>query len=444
MTDDVINFTSLMKLAYHFLHGSRKYINNSSKKGKKLVSVVFPFNDLVFAAKAIPIFPIRLEKYSINTYLEAINSATSIFGWNITSKILGFVRKFDVLKVIDGVMDDLISNLNGKYNKMYDLGIEEGMSNDFCYGLKSLYGTHASQQKALDASFNVLFRCSAFNKYCESLKRFNNKLIWLDIPPRNIGGNSSLEMYAENIKDAIRQLENLTGNTINDSDLRKQFQISNEIRKLYKEIIYDISKSDFYPCNPATFSEILALISISFQDFNSDSEQYLKDLRSLVKEMKERIKKKIGMDVSNRPRIMLTPMFGGWDPITQDLIYEMGGRLLYADWEILGMSDLIEAYTYSDPIEGYAKLLMNFTNKGVGCDQETLTNSYIRVAKKMDVDGLIFLQLFGCHSISNCYQMLRQKITTQLEIPSTMITFDRIGDNVGQVKTRLGAFMEMF
>jgi len=96
-----------------------------------------------------------------------------------------------------------------------------------------------------------------------------------------------------------------------------------------------------------------------------------------------------------------------------------------------------------DPIEGYAKLLMNFTTYGVGCDNNTLSDSYIRIAKKMKADGLIFNQLFGCHSISNCYTMLREK-TRRLELPTTVINFNKIDENVEQLKTRLGAFMEMF
>ena len=40
--------------------------------------------------------------------------------------------------------------------------------------------------------------------------------------------------------------------------------------------------------------------------------------------------------------------------------------------------------------------------------------------------------------------MLKEKLWRELEIPITAITFNKIGDNVEQVKTRLGAFMEMF
>jgi benzoyl-CoA reductase/2-hydroxyglutaryl-CoA dehydratase subunit BcrC/BadD/HgdB len=40
--------------------------------------------------------------------------------------------------------------------------------------------------------------------------------------------------------------------------------------------------------------------------------------------------------------------------------------------------------------------------------------------------------------------MLKQKIRNELEIPSIALTFNKIGENLEQVNTRLGAFMEMF
>ncbi len=87
---------------------------------------------------------------------------------------------------------------------------------------------------------------------------------------------------------------------------------------------------------------------------------------------------------------------------------------------------------------------MNATETGIGCDNDKLTDSYLRVARDLNVDGMVFFQLFGCHSISNCYTMLREKVRRELEIPTTAITFNKIGESIDQMKTRLGAFMEMF
>jgi len=439
MADDLINFTSILKMSYNFLAGRDFLKKKKFREKKKLVSVALPFSDLAFAAGAVPVFPVRMEVFNVNKYLLAMNSATSFFGWSTVAKFLGFMKQFDTLKISDNIIAEVIESINMKYNESFDLGVEGGMSTDFCYGLKALYGMHISKGKNVDATFNFTFRCSAWNKYLESLKTIVPKQIWLEMPPRNIEG--ALEILKGNITNTILEMEELTGNNVTDNSLLKQFRIRNQICRFYKTILYEIGMSDFYPCNPATFAQILSLLSISFQDFNSDSIRYLDNLSQLVKEMKERIKKGIGMDVSKMPKIMFTPMFGGWEPTVHQIIYELGGRLIYADWDVLGFLEEIDVS--GDPIEGYAKLLMNFTTYGVGCDNNTLSDSYIRIAKKMKADGLIFNQLFGCHSISNCYTMLREK-TRRLELPTTVINFNKIDENVEQLKTRLGAFMEMF
>ncbi len=445
MADDVVNFTSMLKLSYNFLAGRDQLKKLKFREKKKLVSVVLPFSDLAFAAGAVPVFPIRMEMFDVDDYLKSFGSVTNIFGWTSVTNVLGFVKKLGLdgfNKAVEQISDKVINSINKKYNEVYELGLEHGISSDFCYGLKALYGMHVSKGKNVDAILNFTIRCSAYNKLLEALKLIVPKQIWVETPSRNLPG--SLDITATNVANAIKELELLTGNTVTDNSLRKQFRLRNQIAQLYKTIIYEISASDFYPCNPATFAEILSLLSISFQDYNSNVVQYLENLDQLVKEMRARIKKGIGMDVSKMKRIMFTPMFGGWEPSSHEVLYSLGARTIYADWDVLGFLEEIKVTNNSDPIRGYAEFLLNMSTKGFGCDNETMVNSYVKVAKKLKVDGIIFNQLYGCHSISNCYTMLKDKLRRDYEVPTTMLNFNKIGENVEQTKTRLTAFMEMF
>ncbi|TFF94862.1 MAG: 2-hydroxyacyl-CoA dehydratase [Promethearchaeota archaeon] len=440
--DDIVTFKSVLRLAYNYLAG-REYLKRKKfKERKKLISVALPFSDLIFSAGAIPVFPIRMERFKVNAYLNALNSAKSLIGWDLTTKLLSFVRQFDVLKILDTVLDDVIHTINEKYNELYDLGIENGIPSDFCYGITGLTGMFISKGHNVDANINFTIRCSAWNKYSESLKNYVPKQIWVDVPPREYG--NAVELLTDNISKAISDLEEVTGNLVTDNSLKKQFRIGNQIKRYYKTVLYEVSSSDFYPCNPATFAEILALLGLSFQDYNSNAQRYLENFSYLVKEMRQRIDKGIGMDVSKMPRVMITPVFGGWEPETHEILYNLGARTIYADWEILQLLEEIPVGPNSNPVEDYARFILNATMRGIGCDQEALTDSYIKTAKDLNVDGIVFNQVFGCHSISNCYSLLRRKIRKKLEIPTTVINFNKIGENVEQVKTRLGAFMEMF
>ena len=303
--DDIIRFSSVLKIAYNFLNGSNYLRRKRTKERKKLISVAFGFPDLVFAADCIPVFPVRLESFEINMVLGALNSAKSVLGWDLTTKLLDFARWFDVLKIVDNTLNDVIKSTNNKYNNMYDLAEKNTVPPDLCFGIKALYGMHISKGKDIDANLNFAIRCRNWNKFSKSLKSIIPNQIWIDFPHSvREDDTQALEIMVVNINRAITELESITGNVVSDNSLKKQFRIGNQVKRFYKSIIHEIGCSDFYPCNPATFSEILALLTITFQDYNSNAQGYLENMSQLVKEMRERIRKGIGMDVSNMPRIV--------------------------------------------------------------------------------------------------------------------------------------------
>jgi benzoyl-CoA reductase/2-hydroxyglutaryl-CoA dehydratase subunit BcrC/BadD/HgdB len=445
--DDVVNFTSVLKIAYNFLTGRDYLQKKRSKERKTLISVASGFPDLVFAADSIPVFPIRMEKFKLNLYLLALNSATSLFGWNITTRLLGIARQVDFLKIVDSVLNDVINSINSKYNLLYEQAFKKNVSQDFCFGITSIYGMHVSEANSCDCSLNFSLRCNKYNQYLRSLRVKIPNQIWVEIPPNDQNSKEKrLEIMVENIQKAIVDIQNFTGNIITDNSLNKQFRIGNQVKRYYKSIIHDISTSEFYPCNPATFSEILALLMISFQDYNSNAQRYLENISQLVKEMRERIDRGIGMDVSIRPRILLTPIFNGWEPEIQEIVYQLGGKVIYSDWDILGLLEEIPVSKDSNPVEMYAQFLLNASDKGLSClnNCQALINTYQRYIKKTKVDGVIMNELANCHLDSDCYDILKNKIRTSIRIPCTSIKFKKIGDNIEEVKNILETFMALF
>ena len=430
-------------MASNFLSG-RDYLRKKKvREKKKLISVALGFPDLVFAVGAVPVFPIRMETFEVSKYLMPLQSATSVLGWNFTSKFLEIARQFDVLKIVDKILEDVFSSINSKYNEMYEIGISNGVPSELCYGTNALYGMHKSKGKNLDANLNFAMRCGSWNTFSESLKTTVPSQIIIDVPSKNSNNeDTALVEMVNNIKKGISELEKITGNFVSDNSLQKQFRIGNQVKRFYKTILYEISESNFYPCNPATFAEILALLTITFQDYNSNSQRYLENLSQLVKEMRERIRKGIGMEVSHMPRLLFAPMYQGWEPEIHEIIYKLGGRVIYADWDVLGFLEEIPISHKSDPIEEYARFLLNASKKGIGCDDENMTNSYLKAAENMNIDGLIFNQVYGCPSISKTYERLKEKLKAEYNIPAIVINFKKIGENVQEIKKSVEPFME--
>ena len=145
--DDVVSFTSVLKIAYNFLTGNEFLRKKRDNEKKKIISVALGLPDLVFAADSIPVFPIRMEKFKLNLYLLALNTAKNLLGWNVTTNLLGIARQLDFLKIVDTIINDVIKSINVKYNNMYELGIKESKSSELCYGVHSIYGMHKSQYK---------------------------------------------------------------------------------------------------------------------------------------------------------------------------------------------------------------------------------------------------------------------------------------------------------
>ena len=65
-------------------------------------------------------------------------------------------------------------------------------------------------------------------------------------------------------------------------------------------------------------------------------------------------------------------------------------------------------------------------------------------SEKREIDGLIFNQVFGCPSISNVYSAIQNEIKEQLELPTIVIDFKKIGQNIDIIKPKLENFMEQF
>ena len=444
--DDVVSFTSVLKIAYNFLTGREYLITKKSKEKKKIVSVALGFPDLVYASGSIPVFPIRMEKFKINLYLLALSTAKNLFGWDITSDLLGIARQLDFLKIVDTIISDVIGTINEKYNIMYNLGIEDGKPPELCYGVNAIYGMHKSQCKNLDANLKFSLRCPEWNVYSDSIKSMIPNQIKIDIP-QIANKEKALELMIENVKSAITKLEELTGNIVSDNSLQKQFRIGNQIKRYYKTILHEIGDSDFYPCNPATFAEILGLLTITYQDYNSNSQRFLENLSHLVNEMRGRIKKGIGMDVSGNPRLLISPIFNGWEPKLHETIYKLHGRAIYADWDILGLLEEINVSKNSDPIENYSLFLLTASNKGISClkDCNALFTSYSDYMKKRGLDGIIFNQMTECHSnYSNCYELMKNKIKNELLKPAVIVKFKKIGEDIKETGNKLASFMDSF
>jgi benzoyl-CoA reductase/2-hydroxyglutaryl-CoA dehydratase subunit BcrC/BadD/HgdB len=187
-------------------------------------------------------------------------------------------------------------------------------------------------------------------------------------------------------------------------------------------------------------AEILALIEICFQDYLSDPARFRDILKQIYLEMDKNIKNmQNAYDARKLKRIFFTSRFGGWEHQIEDFVFQNGGRVIYADWFLYGFMNKIK--TTGDMFENYAEYLLKLVID-FGCNNKVNVDNIIKFVLENKIDGVIYNQLFGCHSISTAYTRLKKKLIAE-GIPSTMISFNNVGENVEQTKTRTVALMEL-
>ncbi len=441
--EDLEHFSSFFRLAVHFMYDRDNLKRMKVKEKKALVSMTYPLSEIVFAAGGVPVVPLRMHEFAASGYVSAMSNAGNLLGWDNAAKLLGIIRHFGAgRKLVKNVLHDVISSLFAKYNEMVAVADSAGFAPDSCYGIRDLYGMFATKGRNLALNLNFLYRCSAYIKFCESLNDFVPRSHYIDWPVFAPGepSESHVQYMMQEIESTIAVLEDVTGNTVTQASLRDAARLGNECRQAYKEILIDIGKQDFWPCTPSTFSEVLTLLDVAYEDCCSNLVRFRDDLKAMVKEMWNNIGNGIGTDVSKYKKIVMQPIFGGYEPEVQEMVAELGGRVYYGEWYALGFLD--DMALGGDMVRNYAEYYMHLSDR-LGCSSLQIQDSFLDLVRALNADAVIYNQTFGCRDMTSCFRYYREKLTRELEIPVALVNFTRMGEGIEQVKTRVQALMEM-
>ncbi|MFX0099174.1 MAG: 2-hydroxyacyl-CoA dehydratase family protein [Candidatus Hodarchaeota archaeon] len=436
------NSKELIKMAHAFLSG-REIINIYRKKDprKKVVALNFPISELIYATGAIPLNLLRYEKFRYNgtdKVLEGITRITKLFGWKSLDAIikLAFFTRAGG-EIVEFLVDNMVLSINERYETLTKLGEMSGFPADTCFGSRMLYGLAVNSGKYVDASFGFGYRCPFTYKFFESFKSHMKNNYIVDIP--NTTGKHAESALESDLMEFIQFLEGLTGNRFSETKLAETVDMSNELKHLYKEFLFVTCKNEILPYNPLTFSQLQALLMFSFIDFNSNIKAYRKNIKNLIAEMETKIERGKGHDVSNKLKILYTPVTTGLEYDNLRLISELGGVPLFADWEIFGFLEPISSS--NNVLKNFVRYLLNYNNF-MGSGNDRLAESMVRVAKDMGCDGALYQDVFACRNIGPTMKYFKDRARNE-GMPVLETTLNNIGENLEQTRTRIEAFMEM-
>ncbi len=293
-----------------------------------------------------------------------------------------------------------------------------------------------------DALISVL-TCDGMTKLGEILSDY--KPVWAMTLPRVKDSEQSKRLWSEEIKSVKEQIETLTGNKIKQKQLKSAIGLTQKATKAFRRL-QDLRKG-----NPVIMGRDAMLVN---QTYMWDSiKRWTEKTEALCDELEKRASKKNWVCPPDTPRVMVTgtPMIWPDNWKVPTLVEEAnpqgvlvadelcsGERLLYDpvgvdEWS---MNDMLTAIA-----ERYlmASTCPCFTSKD---GNEDRINWMLNKIKEWKIQGVIYYVVRGCMLYAMEYTRVK-KVLDGIGVPVYYLDTEYTREDVGQMKTRVEAFLEM-
>ena len=277
--------------------------------------------------------------------------------------------------------------------------------------------------------------CDGKKKMFEQMK--NIKKTHVMQLPQNNQGEEELEYWINETRKFKEELEKHYGITISDEDLKREIKIGNQERK---NLIEFFELSSFIP------SPITGLEQFNVNDsfgFRYDREQKNEDLVKRTKELKEYWETNLKGKKDKGPRILITgcPLGGVKDKIVK-LIEDLGSVIVGYD----SCSGLRSKMTMIDEeeediIKAIAEKYLK-TNCAVMSPNDGRMKDISYLIDFYKPDAVIEVTLVACHPF-NIEAHEVAKFVKSKKLPYIHIESDFSTQDIGQIRTRIEAFLEL-
>ena len=235
--------------------------------------------------------------------------------------------------------------------------------------------------------------------------------------------------YRKEIEKFKQAMESLSGNHINDESLNSAIDLYNENRALLKEL-YLLRKAE----NPPFSGEEALDIVMASMLMPKESCNPL--LRQLLKEVKGR---KAYND--SGPRVLITGSIID-DPTLIRMVEEVGGLVVADDLCTTTKYFWHEIKKEKDPLDAIYK----HNNERCLCacmhPQEARFDYLMELIREFSVDGVIYFNIKYCHPFLYEAPLFQERLEAE-DIPATFLETGHDLSGIGQLRTRVQAFIEM-
>ena len=313
---------------------------------------------------------------------------------------------------------------------------EQDLPKNLCPLIKASYG-FAKTDKCPYFYFSDLIvgetTCDGKKKMYELMSQFKDVYV-MQLPQSQ--DERGRKFWRESCLELKKKLEEKFGTVITDGAVRQAVHTENSVRRALQRF-YGVMKHD-----PAPITGLELFRVLYGSTFKLDRSSLADELNALTDKIEAEYA--AGKRLDKKPRILITgcPMGGATEKVIE-AIENNGGVVV--TYENCSGAKAIEREVKEDTDDIYGAIADRYL--GIGCSVMTPNNNRFKLLDEMideyKVDGVVEMVLQACHTYSVESKSVRRFVTHDKEIPYIYIETDYSKTDVGQLNTRLAAFVEM-
>ncbi len=314
---------------------------------------------------------------------------------------------------------------------------EKDLPRNLCPLIKSSYGFGKTDKCPYFYFSDIVIgetTCDGKKKMFELMAEY--KPVHVMQLPNNPTTEASLNMWKQEIVRLKEVLESQFDTTIDDESIREAIHLKNRERVALKDF-YELGQ-----LNPPAISGSDILKVLYGSTFKFDREETIKE----VSELTEKIKKDYysGQKLDSKPRILITgcPIGGVTEKVVK-AIEENGATVVFYE-NCMGAKAIDELVDETNP-DVFEALAKKYLNIGCSCMSPNHKRFELldRAIDTYQVDAVVDIVLQACHTYAIETMNVKQFVNEEKEIPYISIETDYSTSDIGQLNTRMTAFIEM-
>ena len=313
---------------------------------------------------------------------------------------------------------------------------EKDLPKNLCPLIKSSYGFAKTDKCPFFYFSDVVVgetTCDGKKKMYEYMREFKDVFI-MELP--NTQGEEALKLWKSEIIRFKEYLEKKFNVTITEDDIRAAIREENKVRRSLKNL-YSVMQNDPAPITGQDLFKVLYGSGFKF-----DRSAIPAEVDALTAKINAEYAE--GKMLEKKPRILITgcPIGGATEKVIR-AVEDNGGVVV--TYENCSGAKSIDKLVDEDNPDVYDALARRYLN--IGCSVMTPTPNRLellgRLIDEYKVDGVLEMTLQACHTYNVETLAIRRFVNEQKGLPYINVETDYSQADIGQLNTRIAAFIEM-